>query len=143
MTVHSCRLNLWLSVVLLGVVANVAGGQVPSTSGLVHLLSGDSVELVQVAPFRLATGITGLGVQYHPFIEVQDSPELTQLATRLWRWLQPQLDSANPPPFVVLMATTGRANPPPGFRRLHNFNHVVERRPDGKWYFANDSVAVR
>ena len=134
---------LSLSILLLGSASATASGQVQGPDGRLHLQSGDSVELVQSGPIRLATGVTGLAVQYHPFIEVKDSPELKQLAVRLWRWLQPQLDSANPPPFVVLMATTGRANPAPGIRQLQNFNHVVERRADRNWYFTGDSVPIR
>jgi len=134
----------WFSLVvlLLGTASAPARGQAPRADGMLHLLSGDSIELVQTGPFRLATGVTGLGFQYHPFIEVKDSPQLKQLATHIWHWLQPQLDRTSPPPFVVLWATTGRANPPPGLRRLHNYNHVLERRADGQWYFAGDSVPV-
>jgi len=136
------QLSFGLSYLLLVFTPTLSVGQTPRADGMLRLQSGDSVELIMSAPLRLATGVTGLGVQYHPFIAVTESPELKALATQLWRWLRPQIDS-NPPPFVVLMATTGRAHPAPGVRQLQNFNYVVERRSDKKWYFSTDTLPLR
>jgi hypothetical protein len=126
-----------LSVALL--VASNAVAQSPRPDGILRFATGDSVEVVQSGPLRLATGETGLAFKYHPFVAVKESPRLKAVATQLWRWLKPQLDG-NPPPFVVLMATTARAHPATGVSTSNEFNYVLERRKDGKWYFGNDSL---
>ena len=127
-----------LAVVAVCSAALPSRAQTPRPDGLLQLASGDSVELISSGPVRLATGATGLLLQYHPFVPVRGSPELKAIALQVWRWLRPRIEG-NPPPFIVLSATTDRAHPASGYRRVQNFNYVVEHRADGKWYLVNDA----
>src|SRR2546427_101899 len=133
-----CRLGSFaVAVLVLGLAPGICRAQAPRADGMLRFASGDSVELITSGPIQLASGTTGLVLQYHPFVPVEESSQLKKIATQLWRWLRPKIDT-NPPPFVVLTATTGRANPPPGLRKLQNYNYVVERRADGQWYFTKE-----
>jgi hypothetical protein len=98
--------------------------------------------MIMSGPIQLATGTRGLAVQYHPFIPVNESPQLRAIALDVWQWLRPQLDSTAPPPFVVFMATTARAQPAFGIQQNHQFNYVLERHDDGRWYLSGEAQAV-
>src|SRR5207245_5245131 len=125
------QLSCLLCCLLVALAPALSVAQAPRSDGMLRLQSGDSVELIKSGPFRLATGVTGMGVQYHPFLAVTESRQLKDLATQLWRWLRPKLDT-NPPPFVVLMATTDRAQPIPGVAQVETFHYVAQRRSAGK-----------
>src|SRR3989442_14620749 len=132
MTEKSHLATIAYALGLLAAASAPVGAQDLAVGKVLRLPSGDSVEFVTTGPILFGDGTRGVVVQYHPFVPVEESPRLTSIATQLWRWLRPHIDS-NPPPVVVLMATTGRAHSGPGVRLLHNFNHVIEHRADGNW----------
>ena len=115
----------------------------PQTPGqLLRFASGDSVEFLRTGPIVLASGQTGFVFSFHPFVAIDDTARLRAVAGEIWGWLRTRLDS-NPPPFVVLSATTARVQPFFGIHHDNGFNFVVERHPDGVWYFSNETKPAK
>jgi hypothetical protein len=112
----------------------------PGTSDrLVHMPSGDSIEVVGVGPAVVPDRPAGLLFTFHPFKPVTDTIGIQRLAAEVWRVrVRPQLSSP-PPDFVVLQATSRRAGPVVGLVQVVNYGVVLERRGDGQWYYISTS----
>src|SRR2546427_11731425 len=98
--------------ILVTALARAAAAQTDTLAPgtLLHLPSRDSIEYIKSGPMYLATGERGLLFAFHPFFATEDTVKLRSVAGEVWTWLRAQVDSTRPS-FVVLQATTARAQP--------------------------------
>ncbi len=137
------RVLIAISAILCGVTAprcGLAQVSLPARGTVLRFTSQDSVEFLSAGQMYLATGQPGFLIAFHPFVPIADTVKLRSLGGEIWRWLRPQLDST--PTFVVLQASSLRANGPL-VQKGEGRNLVLERRPDGKWYFLHENEAAR
>ena len=112
----------------------------PAAGQVMRLSSGDSVRVLGTGPAIVPNEKPGLLVDYNPFLSLDDTVALKREALALWSALRPRIDSLNPP-FVVLRATT-RKPQLIGYQSVRNYGFVLEKRPDGKWYFLHEPTPV-
>lgn len=128
------------ALVLLGLYGCSPGEDRRASGGLVHLPSGDSIEVVGVGPAVVPGRPPGLLFTFHPFQPVSDTVRIRRLAEEIWRVrVKPQLPLP-PPGFVVLQATSRRAGPVVGVIQAVTYGVVLERREDGHWYYIGTST---
>ena len=93
---------------------------------VVHLASGDSVELQASGPAVVADGAPGLLVTYFPFAGLADTVHVGRNAVELFAALRPSIGAA---PFVALRAVDVRAGARrrAGAYQMNTFGVVLER----------------
>lgn len=110
---------------------------------MIYVASGDSVLIVDSGPIYESETSVGYMFEYHPFAPLADTDQLRQLALDLWSQVRPKAESLKAP-FVALRATTRLTERPTRqFDQSLAYTFVLEKRPDGRWYFLNDSVPIR
>jgi hypothetical protein len=100
------------------------------------------VLFVATGPIYEPQGDTGLMFQYHPFVPLQDTDYLRQLAIEVWKTVRPRAESLGVP-FVGLQATTRTSAMSPAQPPSVNYGFVIERHADGLWYFLSDSLPIQ
>jgi len=107
---------------------------------VLHLSDGDSVLFLGSGQANVPNKPPGLLIDFNPLSSLRDTAALEVKALMVWQVLRDSISSASPA-FVVLRATD-RNPQQQGIREGHSFGFVVERRPDGDWYFYRDSLTI-
>lgn len=109
------------------------------SNGIIHLPSGDSVEMVAIGEAVVPDRPPGLLITYHAFFPPEDTVRVQRVAAELWRARVKWQLSSPAPGFVVLQATSRRAGPTKQLERATTYGIVLERGEDGKWYYFGSS----
>jgi hypothetical protein len=110
----------------------------PLWDRIVHLPSGDSVQVQSSIPAVVPNAPTGLLLTFHPFFPLTDSARVRAVAVALFQGMLAHTDTALPP-FVVLRAVDKSSAERIGAYRMSAFGVVLERHADGVWYFLNET----
>jgi hypothetical protein len=106
----------------------------PLSDSVVHLSSGDSVEVQSSGPAIVPNQPAGLLITYHPYFPLGDTARVRVVAVALFQFLLPRIKA--PPPFVVLRAVNLSAaeRNRGGLYSGKAFGIVLARHDDGRRY---------
>jgi hypothetical protein len=107
------------------------------SDSVVHLPTGDSIELQATGPVEVPDKPLGVMITYHPFFPIGDTARVKSNALALFRAVRARA-AGTPPPFVVLRAVSRRAAERRGVYQQQAFGVVLEQRSDGRWYLLGE-----
>src|SRR6266516_6432875 len=99
-----------------------------------RLFNGDSVELQGRLPAIVQGEPPGRMYMYYPFRDLSDTVRLRRIAVGVFTKVWPELES-KPPASLVMRAVNLPTAQRKGHYNITNYGFVIERRPDGHWYF--------
>lgn len=105
------------------------------SDSIIHLARGDSVELQGAGPLVVRDEPQpGLMITYYPFLPLNDTAAVHQVALALFNQLRSHF--VGDPPFVGMRAVSLRAvdRQKGGQYKLRTYGVVLERHSDGLWY---------
>ena len=143
------KLNRLLSLLLLFAASCSAerepsGSRVPGSrqnaAVIVHLPTGDSVEVHSSRPAIVPDKPPGLVVEYHPFFALSDTARVYAVALALFSTIEPRL--APKPPWIALKAVDRSAaeRSRGGFYTMRSFGVVLDHGADGLWYRLHETT---
>jgi len=107
-----------------------------------RLFNGDSVELQSRLPVVVQGERPGRMYMYYPFRDLSDTVRLRRIAVGVFMKVRSELE-VRPPAFLVMRAVNLPTAKRTGRYNITNYGFVIERRPDGHWYFLGESDPVR
>jgi hypothetical protein len=121
-----------------------SGGRVASAerqaARIVHLPTGDSVEIQASGPVVVPNKPIGLIVEYHPFFDIGDTARVYAVALALFGTIEPGL--THNPPWVVLKAVDRSAAERRGVHMVRSFGVVLQHGADSLWYRLHDAAEI-
>ena len=111
------------------------------SDSVVRLPTGDSLEFQATGPATVPDQPTGLLVTYHPFVDIDDTVRVRNIAYSFFKTLRSDVERAGTS-WVVMRAVDRRASARTGQYELRSFGVVLERRKDGLWYRMDESQPI-
>ena len=105
-----------------------------------RLSTGDSVEILDITAVTLEDGRRGRLVEFHPFVSIRDTLRLRKIVIALWPVIKPRLGIEDIE-FVAMRATTRRRGVV-GVVTFDAYGFAAQRRRDGNWYLAGDTLML-
>ena len=132
------RTRICSSLLVLVALLGCSTGPAPRT---VRLPSGRTVRILGMGPIRIASGETGLILNYQTDLKISDLDNLRKEVDEIWPVFQVDAEKAKVP-FAVISAN----EVPEGIivKRNQQYNFVFQKSADGTWHsLTNNATAVR